>query len=227
MEEQKVKHMRLYEQVILQLERQYNEGQLKLGDTLPSERELVKLFDVSRGTLRDAFRVLESQGIIETKPGGGRYFRKGFHEAITNERSFFDVLQKAAMLDLLETREILETGMIELVCERATDEEIEKLERLVFLDKLPSNIKRENVDYYFHHSLAESSKNIVILNFIKLNLEVINQTRQKNFASLTNFEEAQREHIEIVKALKQRDAVLAKQKVTDHFIQIRKRLNCE
>lgn len=226
MNSQEIKHTRLYEQVIIKLERDFSEGLLQIGDRLPSERESAEKFNISRGTLRDAFRVLESQGIIETIPGDGRYLRKSLEEIDKSEHPVIEDLKKAAMLDLIEIREIIETGMIKYVCERATDQDILRLESLASqMNRVPTSIGEPDVDYYFHQALAECSKNSAILNFMKLNMEIINQTREKNFARSKNVEQAQKEHMAIVEAIKNRDAETAKQKVMEHFIHIRKRIN--
>jgi GntR family transcriptional repressor for pyruvate dehydrogenase complex len=223
---QEIKHTRLYEQVIIKLEQDFSKGLLKIGDRLASERESAEHFNISRGTLRDAFRVLESQGIIETIPGDGRYLRKSLDEMERSEHPVIEDLKKAAMLDLIETREIIETGMIGYVCERATDKDILRLEYLALqMNKGSTSTGEPDADYYFHHALAECSKNSAILNFMKLNMEIINQTREKNFARSNNFEQAQKEHIAIVEAIKNRDAQIAKQKVLEHFNHIRKRMN--
>ncbi len=226
MNSQEIKHTRLYEQVIVKLEQDYSKGILKIGDRLASERESAEHFNISRGTLRDAFRVLESQGIIETIPGDGRYLRKRLDEIDNSEHPVIEDLKKAAMLDLLETREIIETGMIGFVCERATDTDIQRLEHLALqMNRVPTSSGEPDADYYFHQALAECSKNSVILNFMKLNMEIINQTREKNFARSKNFEQAQKEHMAIVEAIKNRDGNTAKQKVMEHFVHIRKRIN--
>lgn len=226
MNSQEIKHTRLYEQVIVKLEEDFTKGLLKIGDRLPSERESAEKFNISRGTLRDAFRVLESQGIIETIPGDGRYLRKSLDEVDNSEHPVIEDLKNAAMLDLIEIREIIEIGMIKYVCERATDQDILRLEFLALqMNKVPASMSEPDVDYYFHQALAECSKNSAILNFMKLNMEIINQTREKNFSRSKNVEQAKKEHMEIVEAIKNRDADAAKQKLMEHFSHIRKRLN--
>lgn len=223
MEHQKIKPKRLYEQVIEQIEKQYKLGNLKLGDMLPSERELSKELGVSRGTLRDAFRILESQGVIETRPGGGRYFRNNFLSNPSSDKSIIDELRKAARIDLVEAREIFELGMIELVCERATDEDLKRLEEIAMMSKEDST----NTDKYipFNIALAECSKNIAIINFMKLHIEILNQTIELSFRETENFKNAQREHLEILEAIKARDVALAKERVIEHLHQIKKRSN--
>jgi DNA-binding FadR family transcriptional regulator len=66
---QKTKHNRMYENVVEQVKNAILDGKLKPGDKLPTEKELKDLFDVSRGTLREALRVLEQRGLITIKTG--------------------------------------------------------------------------------------------------------------------------------------------------------------
>jgi len=223
MEHQKIKPKRLYEQVIEQIENQYKQGNLKLGDMLPSERELSTELGVSRGTLRDAFRILESQGVIETRPGGGRYFRNNFWSSPSSDKSIINELRKAAMIDLVEAREIFEIGMIDLVCERATDEDLRRLEEIAKMSKEES----DNSESYtpFNIALAECSKNIAIINFMKLHIEILNHTKELSFRETENFKSAQREHLEILQAIKDRNSVLAKERVIEHLRQIKNRAN--
>lgn len=221
----RVQYSRLYEQVIEQIEKQISEGKLKLGDRLPSERELTTKMGVSRSTLREAFRILESQGIIETKPGGGRYLREVVNnEHINESESIIAELKKAAIIDLLDVREALELKMVELACYRIKDEEIEELENLLKEAMLDKNFRQDGPNYDFHISLAEYTKNIVILNFMKLNLNIIKQAREMSFKNKQNFLDAQREHFEILHAIKLRDVSLAKQKTIYHLENIRKRM---
>lgn len=221
----RVQYSRLYEQVIEQIEKQISEGKLKLGDRLPSERELTTKMGVSRSTLREAFRILESQGIIETKPGGGRYLREVVNnEHINESESIIAELKKAAIIDLLDVREALELKMVELACYRIKDEEIEELENLLKEAMRDKNFRQDGPNYDFHISLAEYTKNIVILNFMKLNLNIIKQAREMSFKNKQNFLDAQREHFEILHAIKLRDVSLAKQKTIYHLENIRKRM---
>ena len=68
---QAAKQTKVFQNVVTQIEEAILDGRLKTGDTLPSERQLKELFSISRGTLREALRVLEQKGLIEIKPGVG------------------------------------------------------------------------------------------------------------------------------------------------------------
>src|SRR5688572_30360900 len=70
-----VRTVRLSEEIIRQIAELIADGSLRLNDKFPSERELQERWQVSRPVLREAFRVLEMQGVVESRPGAGRYLR--------------------------------------------------------------------------------------------------------------------------------------------------------
>jgi len=76
MEFKEIFPVHLYENVIEQIMELIKNNELKPVDKLPPERELAEKLSISRGSLRQAFRVLESKGLIKSKPGGGRYIRE-------------------------------------------------------------------------------------------------------------------------------------------------------
>jgi GntR family transcriptional repressor for pyruvate dehydrogenase complex len=65
--------VRLFEQAVDQIKELIMEGELQPGDKLPSETHLSRELDVSRSSIREALRALESQGIIEVRSGAGAY----------------------------------------------------------------------------------------------------------------------------------------------------------
>lgn len=220
----KIEYKRLYEQVITILKNKIEQGDFLIGEKLPSERELSKELNVSRGTLRDAFRILESQEVIETKPGGGRILLKEINPAFESENRFIDEIKQAAILELIEARQIIEIGIIDLVCQNAEDEELYDLKRI--LEKAHENgvITDENTDFIFHYSLAKASKNSVLINFIELNLNLINEARNINFDNKQHVTAAHQEHTLIIDALISRDANKAKQAMAHHFAKIKERM---
>lgn len=65
-----------YEQIVQQIEARVRGGELAAGEKLPTERELGESFGVSRGAVRDALRVLETMGLVESRQGSGTYVRR-------------------------------------------------------------------------------------------------------------------------------------------------------
>lgn len=214
----KIVYSRLYEQVIDYIDHMVESGELKFGDKLPSERVFSETLGVSRGTIRDAFRILESQGVIETKPGGRRRLTNIVDSTIFPEESAIDRLRKSAILDMLEVREILEVASMALVCARATDEEILELEKMFET----SNDGKD--DYLFHYKLAELSANRVLMKFMKINFELMAKARELNFVNRENHQISNEEHRDILRAIKQRDSAAAQLAMKTHMENIRQRL---
>ena len=67
---------RIYEEIVRQIRTLISEGKLKSGDKLPPERELAERFKVSRPSVREAMRALESMGLIEIRLGEGTFVRE-------------------------------------------------------------------------------------------------------------------------------------------------------
>ena len=217
-----IQHQRLYEQVITYINERIEQNIFQIGEKLPTERSLAEELNVSRGTLRDAFRVLESKNIIRTIPGGGRILISPIESNLTYEQDILVALKKAEILELLEARELLEIGMCKLVCERVTDEELSELE-----DIIRGNHEKGafNASTYFHLALATATQNHVLENFIKLNLQLIKEVREQNFHDPTNKDHALEEHLEILEAIKKRDVQASELAVKKHFKRMRERLN--
>ncbi len=217
----KIQHQRLYEQVISYIQENIDKNIFKIGEKLPTERSLAEQLNVSRGTLRDAFRVLESKKIIETRPGGGRILLKAIDSIISVEDDILVELKNSKMLDLIEARELLEVGMCALVCTRITDEEIQEIEDLLQRQKEENDFSSSS---YFHLALAAACDNHVLENFIKLNMQLIKEVRDQNFINKNHQSQAFEEHLELLNAIKERDILKSEQAVRRHFINMRERL---
>ena len=129
MEFREIAPVRLYESVIEQIMELIKNNELKPGDKFPPERELAEKLSISRGSLREAFRVLESRGFIKSKPGGGRYIREIRKNGHNNTENIILSLEKSSILELLEAREIFEVKIVELATQRATIEDTELIEQ--------------------------------------------------------------------------------------------------
>ena len=73
-----IKNTKVYEQVIDQIKEMINEGTLKKGDKLPSERDLAQQLNVGRTSIREAIRALEVIGLIDCKQGEGNYIKSNY-----------------------------------------------------------------------------------------------------------------------------------------------------
>jgi len=162
-----VKKVMLRTQVADAIERYIIENDLKVGDKLPSERELAKMLSIGRNTLREGLRKLELAGVIEIKNGLGSYVANNVGNTINMMISW----DRINFLEWLEVRRILEHGIIELVVERATQKDLSSIEKCLdkFLNTLSSSNDvraMENADARFHRAIYHAAHNKMLYELI-------------------------------------------------------------
>ncbi len=128
----KAKQSRVFQDVVDQIQDAILSGKLKPGSKLPAERELKDMFNTSRGTLREALRVLEQKGLIEIKLGvaGGAIIKQMDAEPIMESLALLIRSGDISLDHLAEFRIKIEGSIMELASQRATPEDIQKMEQL-------------------------------------------------------------------------------------------------
>jgi GntR family transcriptional repressor for pyruvate dehydrogenase complex len=129
----KARQNRIFQDVVDQIQSAILDGRLKLGDKLPAERELGEMLGTSRGTLREALRVLEQKGLIEIRlgVGGGAIIKDPGGKQITESLAMLIRSQKVSLHHLAEFREEVEGTVAGLAAKRATSEDIQHLRKLI------------------------------------------------------------------------------------------------
>jgi len=160
---------RIFQDVVEQIQDAILDGRLHKGDTLPPERDLKEMFNTSRGTLREALRVLEERGLIEIKLGvrGGARVQKVSSRHASATLALLIRSRRVALNHLAEFREGMEGSVASLAAQRATDDDLEKLNHL--LAEATRCVERGyagrrafwDVDRRFHRELARISGNPV------------------------------------------------------------------
>ena len=124
------KSNKVCEDIVEQIRMAIFDGRFKPGDKLLSEKELIEKFKVSRGTLREALRSLESSGVLEIRKGasGGAYITEiGIERARENFIDFFH-FKKLSLEQLIEVRMMLEPPIAAKVALIITPEDLEQLQ---------------------------------------------------------------------------------------------------
>lgn len=138
-------------------------GQLRPGDHLPAERELAARFGVSRVTMRDALRVLESTGLIEIRVGarGGAFITRPSGTKLGQGITDMLTMSSLSAAEITEARMVFELSIVDLVCERATDEDLEALSKICDRSDTAVLAGRYSVDLSaeFHVRLARCAHN--------------------------------------------------------------------
>ncbi len=160
-----VKTKRAFEEVCDQIRGAILSGQLEAGDKLPSERDLAVSLDVSRATIREAFRTLEIAGVLSLRKGvhGGAVVMHGDSTPITQTISDLLSLGGLSLSDYMEARVCLQKEIIVLACERGTEEDFAALEdNIDKTEKMSTSAQIEDRTAHtikFYTILAKATKN--------------------------------------------------------------------
>lgn len=159
------------------------------GDQLPTEVEFLEKMEVSRGTLREAFKVLVARNILEIRQGAGTFisYKKGIPDDPLGLTFIYD--DNRLVLDMLEVRLMFEPRVAELAAVNATPEQKQALAEQA--QELENCISRgepyAQADSRFHRLIAEASDNRVIGNLthilnssVSKNIEITLDTQREN-----------------------------------------------
>ncbi|GAA3528071.1 FadR/GntR family transcriptional regulator [Amycolatopsis ultiminotia] len=140
----------------------------KPGDRLPTEREMAEIFEVSRNGVREAIRSLESSGLVEIRIGvhGGVFVAAGDPQTVS--RSVRDLASLGALPpeNVLEARILLTSDVLRLACERATEEDLKRIEDDILVTErevLQPGAQRTFQITRFYRLLAEATHNKVLV----------------------------------------------------------------
>ncbi len=166
---EQVRNPKLAESIAEHLEQLILEGALRPGERLASERELAEKFEISRPCLREALEILQQRGLLETTKSGT--FVAKFMAPLTEPLAALLQSSEQALIDYLEYRGLIEGEAARLAALRATDYEIEAIEKC--LEKMKAAHKLEDptaeaeADADLHMLIYEASHNIVLLHIMR------------------------------------------------------------
>jgi DNA-binding FadR family transcriptional regulator len=107
------------------------DNHLQVGDKLPSENSLSKQLGVSRNSVREAVQSLASLGIIEVRRGSGLYVKGFTLKPLVDNLSYGVLFDLRELEHLLQVREVLESGMVDLALPHLTGERLKVLDEIV------------------------------------------------------------------------------------------------
>lgn len=165
----------LFEYVARDLAKRIFSGEVVPGEKLPTEFELCDEFGVSRTVIRDALRFLASRGLIQSRPHSGTTVQGIEHwnfldpqiiewaRDMGNREGYFDML--------VEARNVLELGVIEIAAMKATDQHVAGLEAAYAkmesaASSEPPDLKGFNAaDVEFHLTILDATQNLILRQF--------------------------------------------------------------
>jgi GntR family transcriptional regulator, transcriptional repressor for pyruvate dehydrogenase complex len=194
---------------------------LKPGDKLPPERELVERLGVSRSSVRDAIRKLELMGLVEPRQGTGTVVRD-VSDAVVNPLASVITGKRQLVSELLDFRKMLEPPLAARAATNASAEQIAAMEEILLRheEKVGGGHIAVKEDSEFHYSIATASGNSIVLKVLDIVMDMLRETRSRSLQTVGRPEKSLAGHRRIMSAIKRRDASAAEKAMRQHITDI-------
>jgi GntR family transcriptional regulator, transcriptional repressor for pyruvate dehydrogenase complex len=212
----------VYQAVQQRLEELIRDGEIRLGEKLPSERALAERFQVSRNSVREAIRGLAEKNVIQSRRGDGTYLRSGVDSASVQPLTQVLKAQGKRLKEIFELRRMLEPHIAGLAARRITRRQIEALKMLVYEQEKRHLYGEDDseLDAAFHLRIAVAARNTLIVEVLKTLDHIIGESRSPALQNQERQKVSMRTHYMIVDALERRDPVSAEQAMNMHLQEI-------
>jgi GntR family transcriptional repressor for pyruvate dehydrogenase complex len=217
----RVKRTRLYEEIAEQIRERIASGQLRPGERLPPERELAAQFGVSRALVRQALTVLQTVGIIESRIGNGTYVQRPPSWSVAPLGARL-ATERELLTHPLEVRRILEPPMARLAAERASAQDVERLEELVRAQE--AKVQRGEVitpeDTAFHGTIARACQNPILAQLVAAVEALLEESRDRSLRAPQGGLRSLIGHRRILEAIRRRDGPAAYDAMLRHLEEV-------
>ena len=217
-----LRNLSLVDKVEIRITEYIKKNKLEVGDSIPKETEFAEALGVSRTVIREAFSRLRTIGIIESKKHKGMII--SHPDFIQNFEKVLDsnLLEDETLKDIFELRLVLETGMVDLVFFRKTDQDLIDLEKIVCKMEVctpdSTTFSLEN-EVAFHGKLYEMSGNKTLQRFQNLLLPVFQYVHDHKLSHSESYEYSKKfiTHRELLNYLKTNDIKKFKKGLRTHL----------
>ncbi|MEV0802499.1 FadR family transcriptional regulator [Kribbella pittospori] len=227
---QPVQPVRAYQRIVEQVEDALARGDLAPGQRLPSERELVAQFAVSRSTVREALRVLESNGVVRSRPGdpNGPEILPFSQSALRKQMVRLARVDELTLAELIGFRMIMDGAAIQVTSRLRTPEQLADIEETLVAMRAAIDVDFaafSEADLAFHDVIAQVSRNSLIQTCNEVVRGVVLSLISDKIAHASNSRalmlESLQHHAEVVEAIRAGDghaaARIARQNMYDYY----------
>jgi DNA-binding FadR family transcriptional regulator len=217
-----IKKTRVAEEVADRIRELMLDGTFPSGQPLPSERHLAERFGVSRGSIRDALRTLETIGLVETRHGQGTFPLELSVDRLVAPLASVMAYRSDLQDELLDVRRMFEPAVARVAALRATEEDLAELQRILDTQrqKLKDGQSAIIEDTAFHAILARATRNRVIMSIMATLNNLLVESRTNSLLQKGRPARSMDGHEAVVAALRRRDAEGASQAMYNHIDQI-------
>lgn len=220
--------VKISERVEDEIKKEIMNGNIRVGDRLPSEKELSNQFNVSRSTVREAINSLSKLGVLEVKrgPGQGAFVVGNLPKMSSENLELFMSMNEVPLCDLIEVRLILESATAELAAIRADEKHLKMIEKALSVsDERHGDIKDLiQSSYDFHLAVSFAAKNRVVEYFAETTRDLLRKSIETNISLRPKPIESFHEHKRIFLAIKNRKPDQARRLMEKHLENYRSRI---
>lgn len=206
--------------VVRQIREFIADSGLKVGDNLPTERDLCLRYNASRNTVREAMRILKAYGMVDVRPKIGATITDN-RMARAFELLSFNTMEvsRKTFTDVQAFRDLLEVGSADQILARISDADLEELyainRRLADIHDLQ---EASEVDFSFHVRLISILDNAAIMDVYQVMKPVVLRIMQKGKTRRTFMTETYSEHLGVIDALAARDRLAFQYRLRSHLM---------
>lgn len=223
----RVSRGKIADAVLAEIRRMILSDELKEGDKLPNQTEFAAQLGVSRPSLREALQTLSRLGAIEQRPGMGTVLISRAGALMTKSLEMSILSDEEGTIQLTEVRRIIETGMVELAVERATDREMadiasvmQAMEKAAEERDIPGY---RDQDLMFHNIIADACHNQFVQNLFQEIRSSFEQFLKESFEAMPfMLENSLQGHRDIFAGLIKRDSEMAMAAMRKHLLLIQR-----
>lgn len=200
---------KLSDKVITAIKNDIAAGRLKKGEKIPSEPELMDIYQVGRSTIREAIKTLAISGILRVQQGSGTFVSSKVKDETLNQR-----LRRADFDEVNTVRALLEKEIVKLACLNRNSVDLERMQTLLRKRKAAIDAHDEkkctDMDIAFHIAIAKASANSILADmyqsFTKVIRDFFAKREDRNIAHFTN---SQHLHEALAQAIANKDEATA------------------
>lgn len=221
----KVDRKSISEEVVQYIKNLIHQEKFLPGEKIPGEREMAQKINVSRNTVREAYKILAAQGYLNIKHGQGVFISDEESQIRNLTSNFF--LKQDDILELFSIRKVLETQAVIWAMENHKVDNHRELENILEDNRMALKNKASYeelsfLDQKFHLALSRMSGNSILLRIMMNLIDLLSDARTQTTQIPGRSEKSLKEHILIVEAMISNNPNLAKQRMLEHLDSVEK-----
>lgn len=208
------------EQVADKIKKKIQNGEYKVDERIPGERDMAIELSVSRNTVREAYKILEAYGYLTAKHGTGVFVSSPEQQIKKMTEAFF--VSSDQIKDFFSVRKIMEEWTVRWSIENSDSDLVNELDSIIkeavkVVENENDSARLAELDHKFHLTLANKSKNVVLVRLMNYLVDLLSESRMKSIHIPGRAHQSVQEHIKIFEAIKQKDISLAQMYMNKHL----------